>query len=116
MKKNLVVLAIILFSQIALFSVEPAVEVDALIKTQTALVVTWQDGSGKWFAAGPVQTTMIGFKTEQEALYFVYVAKFDSLKLIGNLNHFTIYSLDRTLETNEEDARAKLYVDNLAKN
>jgi len=76
--------------------------------SKTALVVSYQNDAGYWFAGGPTQWIQAGEKTEEEALDYVYNDKKDSLRYLGRHGKFRVYSLDRDLYSYDTDVRKKL--------
>ncbi|MCG8571355.1 MAG: hypothetical protein MJB14_14570 [Spirochaetes bacterium] len=111
MKKKILILLIVLLLPISIFTAT----IDKVIKSETAIVITWQDSEGKWLASGPIQTTPIGMETEEEALYYVYVDRLDTLNLVGFFKKYTVYSLNRNKVDFEEDPRTIITQKRLAK-
>jgi len=74
-----------------------------------AIVVTWKNDAGYWFAVGPVQNLWAGCKTETEAIELasglssteIDEIPYNKREVIGKYN---IYKLGRALKSYEVDA------------
>lgn len=71
----------------------------------TALVITWQNEAGFWFAAGPVQRIQAGERSEEGAMGRVFREEEDVVRLLGQQGPYFIYSLDRLLRPRELNVR-----------
>lgn len=84
------------------------------INPKTALVASYCDEKGKWFAGGPLQWTTIGYDTEDQALAQVHLPDF-TRQYIQELGKYRIYTLNTDLNLSDVDIRSKLREGNKTK-
>lgn len=84
------------------------------IHPKTALVASYRDDKGKWFAGGPLQWTAIGFDTEDQALAQVHLPDL-TRQYIQQLGKYRIYALNADLNLSDVDIRVKLKEDTKTK-
>ncbi len=69
-------------------------------------MITWQNKAGLWWGNGPTQNIWAGEKTEdKDILPYLYPTKQDKLRFLKWCGRYKVYTLDRPLESWENDIR-----------
>lgn len=86
------------------------------VPTGEALVLTWQNDYGRWFACGPIQNTLSGERTESKAMGYVYNERrgtpdFVCRVVVGKGDHRAqarLYRLGHDLESYDINCRRRI--------
>jgi hypothetical protein len=92
---------------------------DALSRSDLAVVATWQNDKGFWFASGPLQSTIVGWKGEdgeKKAMSEDYMKSVwrpagsfaVTPRYIGTWNMYRIYSLDYLLPADKVNGEGRI--------